>query len=69
MTPNQRHQGLDKAILENRKAVIEQAKARYPECWCGRKTRNLDHINVVYLNPGKATGKTAENTSTVKKVA
>jgi putative transposase len=54
VTPNQRHDGLDKAILENRKKVIEQAKKEHPERWNGRKTRNLTPINVVHLNPNKS---------------
>jgi len=53
VTPNQRHKGLDKAILENRKKVMAQAKKNHPECWNGRETRNLEPIDVVYLNPGK----------------
>jgi len=57
VTPNQRHNGLDKAILENRKKVIEQAKKQYPERWNGRKTRDLTAIDVVYLNPGREEGR------------
>lgn len=49
VTPNQRHNGLDKAILENRKKVIEQARKNHPERWNGRKTRDLTPIEVVYL--------------------
>jgi transposase InsO family protein len=51
VTPNQRHNGLDKALLRNRKAMIEQAKRKHPERWNGRKTRNLTPIEDVYLNP------------------
>ena len=51
VTPNQRHNGLDKALLENRKVIIEQAKRNHPERWNGRKTRNLTPIEDVYLNP------------------
>ncbi len=53
VTPNQRHNGSDKIILDNRKKVIEQAKKEHPERWNGRKTRNMMPINVVYLNPVK----------------
>ena len=53
VTPNQRHNGLDKAILANRKKVIEQAKKEHPERWNGRETRNLTPVGVVYLNPTK----------------
>jgi len=51
VTPNQRHNGLDKALLKHRKAMIEQAKIKHPERWNGRKTRNLTPIEAVYLNP------------------
>jgi len=51
VTPNQRHTGLDKELLRKRKEVIEQAKKNYPERWNGRKTRNLNAIERVYLNP------------------
>ena len=51
VTPNQRHNGLDMALLKNRKVIIEQAKRNYPERWNGRKTRNLTPIEEVYLNP------------------
>jgi transposase InsO family protein len=51
VTPNQRHNGLDKTLLKNRKVIIEQAKRNHPERWNGRKTRNLTPIEDVYLNP------------------
>ncbi len=69
VTPNQRHNGLDKAILENRRKVIEQAKKRYPERWNGRKTRDLTPIKVVYLNPGEDENITTENKLPLKNVA
>ena len=53
VTPSQRHQGLDKLILINRKTIIEQAKKNHPERWNERKTRNLTPINDVFLNPTK----------------
>ncbi len=69
VTPNQRHKGLDKSILENRKQVIEQAKKSHPERWNGRKTRNLTPINVVHLNPGKEPSPSAENKAPLEKAA
>ena len=69
VTPNQRHQGLDKTILENRKKVIEQARKHHPERWNGRETRNLTPIKVVYLNPGKDESKSTENKRPMKKAA
>jgi transposase InsO family protein len=50
VTPHERHEGLDQAILENRKLVYEQAKARHPERWSGA-TRNWDPVTEVSLNP------------------
>lgn len=69
VTPNQRHNGLDKIILENRKKVIEQARRDHPERWNGRKARNLTPIKVVYLNPGKEQSPLAENKIQLDKVA
>jgi transposase InsO family protein len=69
VTPNQRHAGLDKAILANRKKVIEQAKIEFPERWNGRETRNLTPIEVVYLNPSKEEKNPVENKLPLKKVA
>lgn len=53
VTPAERHAGMDRAILQRRKATYEAAKKRHPYRWSGH-TRNWDHNNVVYLNPGKA---------------
>ena len=53
VTPNQRHNGLDKGILAKRKQGIEEAKKQHPEHWNGRNTRNLTPIGSVHLNPGK----------------
>ncbi len=50
VTPAQRHDGKDVAILEQRKAVYEEAKRQHPERWSG-KTRNWNHEAVVMLNP------------------
>jgi putative transposase len=49
VTPNQRHNGKDKAQLENRKRVIESAKLKHPERWSG-DTRNCEPIGDVYIN-------------------
>jgi transposase InsO family protein len=67
VTPNQRHAGLDKAVLANRKKVIEQAKKEHPERWNGRETRDLTPIGAVYLNPDNE--KTSRKEVTVKKAA
>ncbi len=52
VTPGQRHRGEDVAILEQRHAIYEDAKARLPERWSG-ETRNWIPVEVIYLNPGK----------------
>lgn len=52
VTPGSRHRGEDQAILEQRKAVYEAAKAEHPERW-SQNTRNWDRIELVDLNPSK----------------
>ena len=54
VTPAQRHDGTDVAILENRKRVYAAARARTPERW-SRNTRNWNRIEVVELNPAPRT--------------
>lgn len=51
VTPVQRHDGADIAILEQRKCVYEEAKKRHPERWSG-KIRDWNHEARVKLNPG-----------------
>ncbi|MFT5699053.1 MAG: putative transposase [Desulforhopalus sp.] len=50
VTPVQRHNGKDGAILEGRKRVYEAAKQLHPERWSG-KIRNWNHETTVELNP------------------
>lgn len=52
VTPDQRHRGDDHVILEQRKALYEQAKASQPARWAG-STRNWERVDSVDLNPGK----------------
>jgi putative transposase len=52
VTPAQRHEGNDKAILAARHAVYETAKDNRPERWSGA-TRNWQPIGDVMLNPEK----------------
>lgn len=52
VTPAQRHAGLDTAILAQRHALYQAAKARHPERW-SRQTRNWQPVQAVYLNPNK----------------
>lgn len=50
VTPTQRHRGEDKVLLEQRKALYEQAKAQRPERW-SRETRDWSPVGQVTLNP------------------
>jgi putative transposase len=50
VTPQQRHEGFDQAILAQRQAIYEQARARHPERWSG-SLRNWQPITEVWLNP------------------
>jgi transposase InsO family protein len=50
VTPMQRHNGEDRAILEARKAIYKQARQAHPERWSGA-TRNWKWVEEVWLNP------------------
>lgn len=63
VTPAQRHNGEDRAILEQRQAVYEAAKAKNPERW-SRNTRNWDWQAEVCLNPDKPNDNEVNQTST-----
>lgn len=52
ITPEQRHCGGDKMIMENRHSVYQNAKQNHPERWTGN-TRNWDLPQKVMLNPNK----------------
>ena len=52
VTPNQRHTGKDKRILENRKALYQRAQQKHPIRWSSQ-TRNWSLISEVWLNPPK----------------
>ena len=53
VTPQQRHEGKDHAILESRTAVYEAAKLAMPERWRNRAVRNWKPVGTVWLNPDK----------------
>ena len=53
-TPSDRHAGRDVDILEKRKAVYAQARARNPRRWT-QDARNWSPIKIVYLNPDEPT--------------
>jgi len=53
VTPSQRHQMQDKAILQNRRVVYELAKKKHPERWSG-DVRDWSPVGDVLLNPEKS---------------
>jgi transposase InsO family protein len=58
VTPDQRHEGLDRAILNKRHAVYQLVRSRNPNRWSG-KTRNWKPVLAVDLNkrrPKKKSG-------------
>ena len=59
VTPAQRHQGADIAILEARKALYEEAKAAQPERWRG-SIRHWERPATVWLNPVRQENKTVK---------
>ena len=52
MTPEQRHNRLDNAILKQREAVFKTAKSKHLNRLSG-ETRNWAPMTEVYLNPEK----------------
>lgn len=50
VTPQQRHDGEDVAVLANRQMLYEQAKAASPRRWTG-KIRDWTAVGPVWLNP------------------
>jgi transposase InsO family protein len=62
VTPVQRHDGHDIAILASRESVYAAARERTPERWTGN-TRNWGHIEVVELNPAPRSGRRSAPTS------
>ena len=50
VTPAQRHDGVDQAILDKRKDLYEQAKSKHPNRWSG-DTRDWQRVDEVWLNP------------------
>ncbi|NHZ44010.1 transposase family protein [Massilia sp. CCM 8693] len=57
--PAQRYAGLDEALLRNRNAVYQAARAAHPERWSG-DTRNSWPVTIVHLNPEKTTSSAAK---------
>jgi transposase InsO family protein len=61
VTPEQRHRGEDHALLAQRHALYQQARATHPERWSGQ-TRNWQPDATVSLNPGKPLTTEAQTT-------
>lgn len=51
VTPNQRHTGLDKSILEKRKLTYKKAMDKNPERWSKKITRKWNWESIEILNP------------------
>jgi putative transposase len=56
VTPEQRHNGKDFAILKQRKIVFKAAKQKHPERW-SQSIRKLEVQTKVWLNPDKSENK------------
>ena len=54
VTPSDRHDGRDRAILNKRQAVYEQARRKHPERW-SKNARKWQWTETVTLNPDKTT--------------
>ena len=50
VTPDERHDGREHAVLANRVRVYERARRRTPDRWSGA-TRNWTSVAAVFLNP------------------
>lgn len=60
VSPVERHKGKDSEVLEKRKRVYEEAKAKHPERWT-KDTRDWTFREKVYLNPEKMENKPNRN--------
>lgn len=68
VTPDERHHHLDQALLVQRHAVYEAARAKNPQRWSG-KTRNWSRIEVVHLNPENHQNRACSNRENLLKLA
>ena len=59
VTPEQRHRGQDKALLEARSRLYLKARERHPERWSG-DIRDWKPVSAVTLNPSSAETKREE---------
>ena len=56
VTPDEKHAGLDIAILANRRRLYEQARKANPERWIRGVTRDWEPVSTTTMNKGR-TGK------------
>jgi transposase InsO family protein len=68
VTPDERHSGLDTALLAHRHQVYEAARRQHPQRWSGT-TRNWSRIECVYLNPEKSHTSTTPVATSLKQAA
>lgn len=54
VTPEERHEGKDVAILAQRQRVLEQARDRTSGRWGKRPVRNCEPVGPATLNPEKS---------------
>ena len=59
VTPSERHQGQDQAILARRRAIYAEARAAHLRRWTGN-TRDWYHVSTVWLNPEKGSAPTLD---------
>ena len=64
MTPVQRHDGLERALLEARALVYERARQENPQRWSD-KPRQWAHVDTVHLDPETPQIKELRNTQKV----
>ena len=56
VTPDEKHAGLDIAILANRRQLLRTSKETNPERWIRGVTRDWDPVSTTKMNGGR-TGK------------
>jgi putative transposase len=65
VTPDQRHAGLDQALLGTRAQVYELARQANPLRW-SKQIRNWSYVDTVHLNPDTPQNKDSQ---TIQKAA
>jgi len=61
VTPDQRHAGMDKALLSARTDVYEQARQTNPQRW-SKQVRFWKYLDAVHLNPDTPQEKETQHT-------